>query len=272
MVLPGTSQHNFQLENITAGDLEVLLAHSPQEIAWAQELRYRVFVEEMGAKAGHEMQAARRDFDMFDAVCDHLLVIDRSRAKGENPVIGTYRLMRRSVAKAFGRFYSESEFDIRNIIAFDEGGEVLELGRSCVDAAYRNRASMQLLWRGIGAYLSHYNIQLMFGCASFAGIDASKHLMALSYLHHFHLAPENLRSYALPECRAKIDYLPKEQIDTGKAVVGMPPLVKGYLRLGCYIGDGIAVDTDYNCLDICIILRTDKVAEKYVNRYNVPQE
>jgi putative hemolysin len=254
-------------EPIIAGDLEVLIAQTPQQIAWAQELRYRVFVEEMGAKACAEAQTNKRDSDMFDAVCDHLLVMDHSKPKGENPVVGTYRLLRRSVATKFGKFYSESEFDIKNIIAFDEG-EVLELGRSCVDAAYRTRSSMQLLWRGIGAYLTKHDIQLMFGCASFNGIDAQQHLLALSYLHHFHAAPENLRSFVLPSYAGKIDYLPKEQIDTGKAIMAMPPLVKGYLRLGCYIGEGMAVDKDYNCLDVCIILRTDNVGEKYATRYS----
>lgn len=253
-------------EPITAGSLEVLLASTPREMEWAQELRYRVFVDEMGAKASPEMQAARRDWDAFDAVCDHLLVKDHSIAEGKNPVVGTYRLLRKKVALEFGRFYSESEFDIKNLVAFDEG-EVLELGRSCVDAAYRNRSTMQLLWRGIGTYVAAHNIHLMFGCASFNGTDPTPHLPALSYLYHYHQAPENLRTYALPECAAKIDCLPKEAVEPAKAILAMPPLVKGYLRLGCYIGDGIAVDEEYNCLDVNIILRTDKVGEKYVNRY-----
>ena len=204
---------------------------------------------------------------MYDAVCDHLLVLDHSIPKRKNPVVGTYRLLRKKVALNFGRFYSESEFDIKNLIAFDEG-EVLELGRSCVDVAYRNRSSMQLLWRGIGAYVAEHNIHLMFGCASFNGTDLAPHLLALSYLHHFHQAPANLRTSVLPEYAGKIDYLPKEEVDAGKAILAMPPLVKGYLRLGCYIGDGVAVDKDYNCLDVNIILRTDKVGEKYANRYS----
>ena len=254
-------------EPITAGSLEVSLAKSKREIEWAQELRYRVFVQEMGAKVCPENKKTKRDSDAFDAVCDHLLVMDHSLPKGTNPVVGTYRLLRKKVAQNFGRFYSESEFDIRNLIAFNEG-EVLELGRSCVDVNYRNRSSMQLLWRGIGAYVTEHNIHLMFGCASFNGIDPAAHLLALSYLHHFHQAPENLRTYALPECAGKIDYLRKEEVDAGKAILAMPPLVKGYLRLGCYIGEGVAVDEEYNCLDVNIILRTDKVGEKYANRYS----
>lgn len=266
-LLERNSAAMLSIEPIKAGDLEVLIAQAPQQIAWAQELRYQIFVEEMGAKAKPEVMVARRDMDAFDAVCDHLLVMDHSKPKGENPVVGTYRLLRRSVATKFGKFYSESEFDIKNIIAFNEG-EVLELGRSCVDAAYRTRSSMQLLWRGIGAYLTKHDIQLMFGCASFNGIDPKQHLLALSYLHHFHAAPEKLRSYVLPSYAGKVDYMPKEQVDAGKAIMAMPPLVKGYLRLGCYIGEGVAVDKEYNCLDVCIILRTDKVGEKYANRYS----
>jgi putative hemolysin len=254
-------------EPITAGSLEVTLAKTKREIEWAQELRYRVFVEEMGAKACPSTQKTKRDSDEFDAICDHLLVIDHSLPKGTNPVVGTYRLLRKQIAQSFGKFYSESEFDIRNLVAFNEG-EVLELGRSCVDMNYRNRSSMQLLWRGIGAYLAEHNIHLMFGCASFNGTNPAMHRLALSYLHHFHQAPENLRTYALPSCAGKIDYLPKEEVDPRQAILTMPPLVKGYLRLGCYIGEGVAVDEEYNCLDVNIILRTDKVGEKYANRYS----
>lgn len=253
-------------ESITAGTLEVVLAKTPREIAWAQELRYRVFVEEMGAKPHAEALRTHRDSDIFDPVCDHLLVLDHSIPEGKNPVVGTYRLLRRETALAFGRFYSESEFDIKKLVDFKEG-EVLELGRSCVDKEYRNRSSMQLLWRGIGAYVIGHKIQLMFGCASFNGVDPEPHLLALSYLHHYHLAPENLRTTVQPEYAGKVNYLPKEEIDTGRAIFTMPPLVKGYLRLGCYIGEGVAFDKEYNCLDVNIILRTDKVGEKYVNKF-----
>lgn len=258
-------------ERIVAGDLEVLLARGPEDLAHAQELRYRVFVEEMGAKVPERIHHARRDYDEFDGVCDHLLVIDHAKDATGNPVVGTYRLLRRSVALEFGRFYSESEFDIKSLVAYDEG-EVLELGRSCVDAGYRNRATMQLLWRGIGAYLSKHDIKLMFGCASFNGTDVEAWREALSYLHHNHPAPEKLKVKAQSEYAAKIDYLPKEQVSNMQVVGSMPPLVKGYLRLGCYIGEGASVDKEYNCIDVCIILPTENVTGKYASRYSPATE
>lgn len=271
MLLADTQAQNLGPEKIIAGDLEVLLARGPEDIAHAQDLRYRVFVEEMGAKVPDRIRHAKRDYDEFDAVCDHLLVIDHSRDGKSNPVVGTYRLLRRNVAKQFGRFYSESEFDISKLATFPDG-EVLELGRSCVDANYRNRSSMQLLWRGIGAYLAKYDISLMFGCASFNGTDVEQHREALSYLYHHHAAPANLKVTAQPEYRAKIDYLPKEKVSSVQILTNMPPLVKGYLRLGCYIGEGAAVDTEYNCIDVCIILPTGNVTGKYASRYTVASE
>lgn len=258
-------------ERLVAGDLEVLLARGPEDIAHAQELRYRVFVEEMGAKVPPRIRHAKRDYDEFDAVCDHLLVIDHSKDGTGNPVVGTYRLLRRNVAKQFGRFYSESEFDISKLAVHPEG-EVLELGRSCVDANYRTRATMQLLWRGIGAYLAKHDISLMFGCASFNGTNVEEHREALSYLHHHHAAPANLKVVAQPEYRAKFEVLPKEKVSNVQILVGMPPLVKGYLRLGCYIGEGASVDEEYNCIDVCIILPTVNVTGKYASRYTPTAE
>src|SRR5262249_34464307 len=129
---------------IRSGMLSVRLAESMAEIDAAQALRFRVFYEEMGATPTPEMARQRRDFDPFDEVADHLLVIDDARGPGAQAVIGTYRLVRRDAAQRAGRFYSAAEYDISDILTY--GGEVLELGRSCVDASARNRPTMQLLW------------------------------------------------------------------------------------------------------------------------------
>ena len=154
---------------IHAGALEVRLSRTPDEIDAAQALRYRVFYEEMSAVPSPEMRQRRRDFDNFDDTWDHLLVIDHERAHPGESVVGTYRLNRRSVALENGGFYTASEYDISDLMGID--GEIMELGRSCVDAEFRNRATMTLLWRGIAAYVFHYDIDLMFGCASIAGVD-----------------------------------------------------------------------------------------------------
>jgi L-ornithine Nalpha-acyltransferase len=182
--------------DVRVGDIEIRLAESEEEVRAAQALRYRVFYEEMAARPTPEMQRIRRDFDSYDPFCDHLLVIDRSLAPGKG-VVGTYRLLRRTGATQRGQFYSVDEYDIRSIQAF--AGEILELGRSCIEAAYRQRPVMQLMWRGIADYVMYYEIGLMFGCASLPGVDPAAHAVALSYLYHYHLAPANLRPRALPE-------------------------------------------------------------------------
>src|SRR5690606_838102 len=160
-----------------AGTHEGRLAADPAEVDAAQRLRYHVFYEEMTAKPTEAMAASGRDFDEFDAVADHLLVIDHARGRGAEAVVGTYRLIRRPAAEKMGRFYSASEYDISKIEAYS--GSVLELGRSCVDGLYRTGATMQLLWRGIAAYVFQHDIELMFGCASLPGVDAEALSMPL---------------------------------------------------------------------------------------------
>jgi putative hemolysin len=250
--------------DLRAGNLEVLVASRKEDIEAAQALRYRVWVEEIGAKVAPEMHLARREWDEFDAFCDHLLVVEH-QPKGPPKVVGTYRLMRREGMRRCGRFYSASEFDISAIDQYP--GEVMELGRTSVDSAYRNRAVMQLLWRGIGAYVTRFDVELLFGCASLSGIDPSKHAMSLAYLHHYHLAPEKFQLKALPERFVDMNLMPKDQVDVKDAFLSLPALIKGYLRLGGYIGLGAVIDREYNTTDVSIVVRTDLVTDKYVQRY-----
>jgi putative hemolysin len=251
---------------IRAGNLAVHIATTPQEIRASQQLRYKIFYEEMGGTPSEEARAQKLDSDEFDNYCDHLLVLDYSLP--ENQVVGTYRLLRREAAKELGKFYSESEFNISPIK--DVEGEILELGRSCVHENYRNRAVMQLLWRGIGAYVTQYDIKLMFGCASLFGTDVKAHALPLSYLYHYHLAPPELRTQALPHRYIEMNILPKESIDVKEAFAALPALIKGYLRVGGYIGKGAVIDPHCNTIDVGIIVKTDLVTEKYVQRYSVP--
>jgi len=254
---------------ILAGDIELRLAESDEEVKAAQALRYRIFYEEMSAEPTAEMSRLRRDFDSFDEYCDHLLVIDRSRA-GPQRVVGTYRLLRREMALRRGQFYSVDEYDIRNILAFP--GEILELGRSCIEAAYRQRSIMQLMWRGIADYVMYYDIGLMFGCASLAGIDPQEHALSLSYLHHWHLAPANLRPRALPARYVSMNILPRERIDPRAALGGLPPLIKGYLRLGGFVGDGAVIDRQFHTIDVSVVVATDRVTGKYYRHYTRGEE
>jgi putative hemolysin len=241
--------------------LQVRLAQSAAEIDAAQALRYRVFYEEMGAQANAEMAARRRDFDRFDTDCDHLLVIDHA----QGAVVGTYRLIRRGAAQRHGGFYSAAEYDLRALP--DYPGEILELGRSCTDASARTGPAAKLMWRAISAYVFHYRIELMFGCASLSGTDPDALGLPLSYLHHFHRAPDALCVRALPERYVAMDRLAKEAIDPAQAQAVLPPLIKGYLRLGGFVGDGAVIDPQFNTTDVAIVVKTDLVSDRYYRHY-----
>jgi len=251
--------------DVRFGTLQVRLAATAAEIDAAQALRYRVFYDEMGARPSSEMARRKRDFDAFDGVCDHLLVIDHARGEGAGSVVGTYRLMRRAAAAAGGNFYSAAEYDIARILAHP--GQILELGRSCVDAAARNRPTMQLLWRGIAAYVFHYDVALMFGCASLPGTDPDALATPLAYLHHFHLAPQELRARALPERYVEMNRTAAAAINPTRALVALPPLIKGYLRLGGFVGEGAVIDHQFNTTDVCVVVKTDLVTDKYYRHY-----
>lgn len=255
--------------DIRSGTLAVRLAESPSEVAASQQLRYRVFYEEMGAEPTPEMARTRRDVDRFDEVADHLLVIDHARGAGPQSVIGTYRLIRRSAAERIGRFYSAAEYDISTMVAYP--GEILELGRSCVDVSARNRPIMQLLWRGIAAYVFHHQIDVMFGCASLPGTDPEALAVPLSYLYYHHLAPPALRPRALPSRYVDMRRLPTNAIDPPKALAELPPLIKGYLRLGGFVGDGAVIDRQFNTTDVSIVVKTDLITDKYSRHYERQQ-
>ena len=252
------------MHDIRAGSLEVRLARSDAEIEAAQALRYRVFYDEMDARPTPEMAAARRDFDRFDAFCDHLVVVDHERGDGPSGIVGTYRLIRRSVAERHGGFYSASEFDLSPLL--EQAGELLELGRSCVDEAYRTGATMQLLWRGNAAYVLHFEVPLMFGCASLHGTDPAVLAQPLAYLYHYHLAPPALRMRALPGQYVEMNLMPKSAIELNAALREVPPLIKGYLRLGGFVGEGAVIDRQWNSVDVGVVVKTDRVTQRYRDR------
>lgn len=246
--------------------LEVRLAVSEEEVLAAQALRYRVFYDEMGAKPTPQMAARQSDFDDFDSICDHLLVLDHERGKGGQAVVGTYRLIRRTVGEAHGRFYTAGEYDIAKIL--DKGGNFMELGRSCVDKDYRTGTTMQVMWAGIAHYVWDHGIDLMFGCASLPGTDPSALATQLSYLHHFHLAPEEIRPRALDDLYVDMNLTPQEDLNPRRALASLPPLVKGYLRLGGFVGDGAVIDHQFNTTDVCVMVKTELVTSKYVKHYD----
>jgi putative hemolysin len=224
-----------------------------------------VFYEEMGAIPNPASAARRRDVDAYDEVADHLLVVDHGSGDAPEVVIGTYRLIRRPAAARIGRFYSADEYDISPMLRFP--GEVLELGRSCVHADYRTSTAMQLLWRSIAAYVFIHRIDLMFGCASLPGTDPDAIATELSYLHAHHLAPPDVRPVALASRYVDMRRIDPAGIDARRALSQLPPLIKGYLRLGGFVGDGAVIDRQFNTTDVAIVVKTELVTGKYSRHY-----
>ena len=254
---------------LRSGSLGVRVATTAGELDAVQALRYRIFYDEMGATPDAVAAASRRDRDEFDAVADHLMVVDHAVGPGPEGVVATYRMIRQPAAALLGGFYSADEYDISAVTGFP--GHVLELGRSCVDVAYRGRSAMQLLWRGLAAYVFLNRIDLMFGCASLPGTDPDAVAAELSYLYYNHLAPLALRPRALAERYVDMRRVDPEALDGRRATASLPPLIKGYLRLGGFVGDGAVIDQQFNTIDIAIVVKTDQVTDKYYRHYEREQ-
>ena len=262
---PTAAETEAGFGELRGGNLGVRIATTAAELDAAQALRYNVFYNEMGAQPSEAARRSHRDMDGYDAVADHLLVVDHAIGPGPEGVVGTYRLIRQDAAARIGRFYSADEYDIAQMLAFP--GQVLELGRSCVHRNYRGRSAMQLLWRGIAAYVFLHQIDLMFGCASLPGTDPDAVAAELTYLYASHLAPPEIRPRALPGRYVDMRRLDPATLDPRRALAALPPLIKGYLRLGGFVGDGAVIDWQFNTTDVAVVVKTDLVTEKYYKHY-----
>ena len=264
---------------LDSGRFTVRLAESEEDVRRAQALRYSVFVEEMGATPKPEDAANRRESDRFDSFCEHLLLIDHGEAardgsrdpdKPEGPVVGVYRLLRGSVAKGTTEtpgpgFYTSGEYDLTPIEALTR--ETLELGRSCVAADYRGTGAMQMLWMALSQYIAIHDIALMFGTASFHGTEIEPLKVPLSFLHHNHLAPEDLRPRALDPHYVDMNLMSAEEVSRTEAMRMLPALMKGYMRLGGFVGDGAFIDREFNTVDVCLVMDTGKLSSRYMKFY-----
>ncbi len=258
-------------------NLRVRLARDERDLLAAQRLRYRVFVNELKGDGPGIDHAARTESDAFDSAAEHLLLVDRRReAEGRaDHVVGAYRLIRD--VRRPGRFYSEAEFDLSPLKA--SGRPLLELGRSCIDAAYRNGLGLWMLWNALAGYVARHRIEILFGVASFHGSDPAPFLGPLAYLHHHHLAPEGLRPRAIGAGAITIGSGPGAGTDTGthtgsdtgtdtgglpgrrgEAMQRMPGLIKAYLRIGGGIGQGACIDRAFNTIDVCMVLDTARIS------------
>lgn len=253
--------------HVASGTLSIRLAEGSDDITAVQRLRWRVFHEEMGAQGASGL-STHLDADIYDPLCDHLLVI-HAGPDGKQEVVGTYRLLRESVAKASFGFYSSGEFDISMLVTGPARptGDLLELGRSCVLAPWRTSATIQLLWRGIADYIGQHGIGLMFGCASFPGTDPDAHAEALSLLAHRHLAPGPLRPLVRADRGVALERLAEGSYDPRRALLALPPLVKGYLRAGACFGEGAFIDHEFNTVDVCVVMPVEGISGRYAARF-----
>jgi len=239
---------------------ELRLAENGSEIRAAQRLRYSVFVDELGGDGELVDHDARLEADRYDPHFDHLVLLDHRRPS-DDCVVGVYRLMCAEGAEAAGQFYSEDEYDLSVLRA--SGRKLLELGRSCVHRDYRGGTAMMHLWNGLAEYIATHRIEVMFGMASFHGLDPAPLAGPLSLLHHRHLAPEDVRPRARPEGFQRMDLIAADALDRPAAIRAMPALIKAYLRLGGFVGEGAFIDRPFNCIDVCLVMDVARMSDKH---------
>ena len=245
---------------------DIRLARDQVDLLAAQRLRYRVFIEELGGDGALVDHDNRFERDEFDPVVDHLCLVDRRRSQAElDHVVGVYRLLPGDRARDFGRFYCDGEYDLTPLR--DCARPLLELGRSCVEPEFRGGTGMFLLWNALADYVLDHGIELLFGVASFHGTDIPTLAPSLSWLHHHHLAPADLRPVARPEGYQRMDLIAPDRLDRREAMIGMPALIKAYLRMGGVVGDGAYLDRDFNTTDVFLLMDTAAMSSRHRKFY-----
>lgn len=259
-ILPSNSFIILESENYS-----IKLAETKSELKQAQALRYSVFYKEKKAKPTFTKKIIKLDYDKIDKYADHLIVLDKKNTK--NKIVGTYRLIRGDVAKLFGGYYSSSEFNLINITNNYKDKHILELGRSCVHQDYRNGSIMNLLWKAIAEYVKLYDIKILLGCASFSGIEPTKYSDELSYLRQNFCLPEHLSVESFDKNIYPVYKLKENNSNQLRIFAKLPPLLKGYLRIGGKVSHNFYVDHNFNTIDLCVVVNTSDIDEKYRKKY-----
>lgn len=254
------------------GRFEVRLAASADDLRLAQELRYAIFHEGRGLKTSSIQRLTRRDEDRFDRHCDHLLLIDRQGGRlAQQRLIGTYRLLPQD--RAVTGFYSQTEFDVASLVSRQPGRRFLELGRSCVRPAYRGLRTMEILWHGVWAYVLAHRIDVLFGCASLPGTCARTLAEPLAVLRARALAPREWQVAPTGRCAQPLPFEPPSGALGDAAPAGLlPPLVKGYLRLGGMVSDHAVADPEFDTTDVLLVLPVERIAPRYIAHYGAAAE
>ena len=230
-------------------------------------MRYSVFYKEKNAKADLSKKILRRDFDKVDRFADHLIVIDKNISSLQNNIIGTYRLIRGDLANQYGGFYTSTEFDLSNIFQTYKNNQILELGRSCIHKKYRNGATVNLLWKAIANYVSIYDIKILLGCVSFPGTNVMHFSDELGYLKRNHSLQSELSVKSLDVNIYPINNSKNKNVSDLKLFIKLPPLIKGYLRVGGKVSESYFVDYDFNTIDLCVVVQTNDINNKYKKKF-----
>ena len=250
----------------TDPNFSLRLAQSQEDRQAAQRLRYQVFIQELGGDGPLVDHVKEFEIDRFDTFFDHLVLIDERRSRAELAhVVGVYRLLRNDQAVQAGQFYTEDEYQITALR--NSGRRLLELGRSCVHRDYRGGTAMYQLWSGLAAYVATHKIDILFGVASFHGTDLAALAGPLSVLHTRHLAPTDLRVRAHDAGYQTLNLLTEDRLDRRAAMLQMPALIKAYLRLGGFVGDGAFIDHAFNTTDVCLVMDTARMNPRYSAYY-----
>ncbi len=253
--------------DLNADHLTLRLAETEEDRLGAARLRYEVFVEELGGDGAMVDHVNRFEKDRFDPVYDHLVLIDTLRDRDAlDHVVGVYRLM---PGDRGHRFYSEDEYDLT--LLTDSGRRLLELGRSCVRDGYRNGVALHMLWTGLAEYTRARELDVLFGVASLHGTNVDALAAPLSLLHHRHLAPPELRVRAQESAFQAMDLTAEVQIDRVAAMKAVPALIKSYLKIGGFVGEGAFVDRAFNTTDVCVVIDIDRMPPTVRARYTGPK-
>ncbi len=235
----------------------VALARSEEEVREAQRLRYKVFVEELGAHVKTRLQG--HDIDHFDPFCEHLIV----RESGADRIVGTYRILSPEAARRVGSYYSESEFYINRLQNLRS--RMVEVGRSCIHPDHRSGAVITLLWAGLAEYMVGNNYEYLMGCASIGMADGGHNAANLfSQIDPAHMAPAEYRTFPLHG-------LPFDRLANGQPAL-VPPLIKGYLRVGAWVCGEPAWDPDFNTADLLLLLPMSRMNPRYMRHFVKPAE
>ena len=251
-----------EFEPIIFKNFTIKIAESNFEIKKAQSLRYKIFFKEKKIKKKSFKFLLQRDYDFYDKISDHLIIIDNNREIRDN-VIGTYRLLRGNCAKLYRGFYTEQEFDISNLKKNFSSKDILELGRSCVHPQYRSGIILKLLWQGISNYIKMYKIKILMGCASFHGTNPSKFKDEFSLLYESYRLPEDYNVKSLQSNEISFN----KNINHSTILNKLPPLIKGYLRAGGMVSENFYIDKEFETIDYCVIMLTEKIVSRYQNKF-----